>query len=119
MSGNFSDYLTVKPGDILWLVPESCDSNDSCAGINKSEFAVLIKSVHFSPCKKKAENITLNFDETEIETPGDDDDIFISSVSIYEYQSTLRVNSSTRIESRNEPTYYGDLKYSSVVVEKR
>jgi hypothetical protein len=119
MNNNFSDFLKIKPGDILWLIPESCESSDSCAGINESEFGVLIKSVHFSPYKKDAKNIRLNFDETEIETPGDDDDIFVSSVSIYEYQSTLRVSSSARIESCNEPTYYRDLKYSSIHIEMR
>ncbi len=119
MNNNFSDFLKVKPGDILWLIPESCESSDSCAGINESEFGVLIKSVHFSPQKKDVKRIRLNFDETEIETPGEDDDIFVSSVSIYEYRGTLRANSSTRIESRNEPTYYGDLKYSSIHIETR
>lgn len=119
MNNNFSDFLKVKPGDILWLIPESCESSDSCAGINESEFGVLIKSVHFSPQKKDVKRIRLNFDETEIETPGEDDDIFVSSVSIYEYRGTLRANSSTRIESRNELTYYGDLKYSSIHIETR
>lgn len=119
MNNNFSDFLKVKPGDILWLIPESCESSDSCAGINESEFGVLIKSVHFSPQKKDVKRIRLNFDETEIETPGEDDDIFVSSVSIYEYRGTLRANSSTRIESCNELTYYGDLKYSSIHIETR
>ena len=123
MNNNFSDFLKVKPGDILWLTPEYRESSDSCAGIDEQELMVLVKAVHFHPSKKRCEIINLEFDETELRTPVDDDDIFIDRVEIHEYKgalrliSSVRIISSARIESLNEPTYYGDIKYSSAHIE--
>ncbi len=119
MGSKFSDFLKIKPGDILWLVPKTSISSNSCRTIDKQEFGVLVKVVYFSPSRKDADFIRLKFDEIKLKSSEDNDDFFADSITIQEEEGIFSSASLIRIESYNKRTCYGNIGFSSVVIDKR
>jgi|LakMenEpi03Aug12_release.lakeMendotaPanAssembly.Ray.scaffolds.fasta_scaffold1785476_1 hypothetical protein len=118
MSGKFSDYLTIKPGDIIWVTPKVVIESDDCVGVNEQEIGITVKTVIFSPSRKKPVHIEIYFDKVRLKS-SDDYTMLIKKITLREYNGNLRMGTSADVKSRIEPTFAADIGFSSIVVEKR
>lgn len=114
---NYYHFFNLKPGDVIWLTPIPLEDTDSAVGIDGQEIGLMVKSVIFTPNRKIPEHITIGIDKTEIKS-SDDVMVYIESVEIQYFNDEEKIRCISGTEIHGENVYYGDLKYSSITVDK-